>query len=355
MAHFPRLPTRPVGDTGLHVTELGFGAASLGNAGREVQDGVARQAVAAAWAAGIRYFDTAPFYGRGLSERRLGDALRGQDDGMLVLSSKVGRLLIPDNTSGRGDEVDGFVSPMPFRVAHDYSRDGILRSFEASLHRLGLDHIDMLFVHDIGRWSRGAAHDAGWAQLTHGGGLDALTSLRDQGAISAFGLGVNEVDICLEAIEAAPLDVLLLANRYTLLEQSPLDALFPACMARGIAVIAGAPYNSGILATGTRGTARPIYDYAPAPADVVARVRRIENVAEAWHVPLAAAALQFPLMHPCVASVLPGIASPGRLQQTMDGYWHAIPTGFWLDLVAEELIRPDAVSKATSLKDPCHD
>ena len=341
----PPLPVRALGDTGLHVTELGFGAASLGNAHRAVADDAARDAVSAALAAGIRYFDTAPFYGRGLSERRLGDALRGQDDGALVLSTKVGRLLVPDAASGRGGEVDGFVSPMPFRVAYDYSRDGIFRSFEASLHRLGLDRIDMLFVHDIGRWSRGAAHDAGWAQLTRGGGFDALVSLREQGAIQAFGLGVNEVEVCLEAIEAAPLDVLLLANRYTLLEQAPLDALFPACAARGIGVIAGAPYNSGILASGTRGPGTPFYDYAPAPADIIARVRRIEAVAEAWGIPLAAAALQFPLTHPCVASVLPGIANPRRLTQTLDLYRTPIPPAFWQTLIAEGLIRADAFAE----------
>ncbi|MGE7204063.1 aldo/keto reductase [Sphingomonas sp. NPDC019816] len=346
MTSSPSLPLRAVGDTGLHVTELGFGAASLGNAGRAIADDVARDAVAAAWAAGIRYFDTAPFYGRGLSERRLGDALRGQEDDALVLSSKVGRVLVPDASVGRGGEVDGFLSPMPFRVTHDYSRDGILRSFEASLHRLGLDRIDMLFVHDIGRWSRGDAHDEGWAQLTRGGGFEALASLREQGAIRAFGLGVNEVEICLEAIDAAPVDVLLLANRYTLLEQAPLDALFPACAARGIAVIAGAPYNSGILATGTRGSATPHYDYAPAPADIVARVRRIEAVADAWKVPLAAAALQFPLIHPCVVSVLPGIGDRRRLDQTMDLYAREIPAGFWTDLVSEGLIRADSLNAA---------
>ncbi|MEG3092191.1 aldo/keto reductase [Sphingomonas sp. PB1R3] len=348
----PTLPTRPIGDTGLHVTELGFGAASIGNAGRPVKDDVARDAVAAAWAAGIRYFDTAPFYGRGLSERRLGDAVREQDDDTMVLSTKVGRLLTPDATCGLGEEVDGFVSPMPFRVFHDYTREGIFRSFEASLHRLGLDRIDMLFVHDIGRWSRGDAHTEGWEQLTRGGGFAALTTLREQGAIRAFGIGVNEVEVCLEAIDAAPLDVLLLANRYTLLEQVPLDTLFPACAARGIAVVAGAPYNSGILATGTRGVTTPTFNYAPAPAEVIERVRRIEAVAEAWTVPLAAAALQFPLAHPCVASVLPGVASPARLQQALAGYRHRIPSGFWLDLVAQGLIRPDSLSDTSFVKDP---
>lgn len=347
MTSSPSLPTRPIGDTGLHVTELGFGAASRGNAGRPIEDAVARDVVDAAWAAGIRYFDTAPCCGRGLSERRLGDALRGRDDGALVLSSGAGRLLAPEAGCGRGDAVDGVVSPRPFHVTHDYSHDGILRSVEASLHRLGLDRIDMLFVHDIGRRSRGDAQDEGWAQLTRGGGFAALAALREQGAIRAFGLGADEVAVCRDAIDAAPVDVLLLANLYTLLEQTPLDDLFPACAARGIAVIADARYDSGILATGTRGGVAPICDYGSAPAEIVERIRCIAAMAEAWNVPLATAALQFPLTHPCVASVLPGIASPARLQQTLESYWQPIPAGFWLDLVAQELIRPDAVSEAT--------
>jgi D-threo-aldose 1-dehydrogenase len=337
----PMLPTRALGSTGVRLTEIGFGAASLGNLNHRIDDATAHAAVHAAVAAGINYVDTAPFYGRGLSERRVGDALREGDRGIL-LSTKAGRLLVPDATVTEQEECDGFLSPMPFRVTYDYSRDGILRSCEASLHRLGLDRIDILLVHDIGRYVQGDAHDAYWEQLTRGGGFDALASLREQGAIRAFGLGVNEVPVCIDAIEVAPLDVLLLANRYTLLEQTPLDRLFPLCMAKGVSVIAGAPYNSGILATGTRGMDTPFYDYGPAPTAVIERVRRIEAIADAWDVPLPAAALQFPLAHPCVASVLPGIGTPRRLAQTLDLYRFAIPAGFWQALAAERLVREDA-------------
>lgn len=343
MDHSFSLPTRPVGDTGLHLTELGFGAASLGNLGRRIDDQTAHAAVAAGLAAGVRFFDTAPYYGRGLSERRLGDGLRGHHDQATVVTTKVGRLLVPDASFASDEEREGFLSPMPFRVAYDYSRDGILRSAEASLHRLGLDRVDMLFVHDIGRRSLGDAHPRHWHQLTREGGFDALVSLREQGVIRAFGLGVNEVEVCLDAIHVAPLDVLLLANRYTLLEQTPLETLFPLCMAKGIAVIAGAPFNSGILATGTRGDSPPIYDYAPAPASVIERVRRIEAIADAWHIPLAAAALQFPLLHPCILSVLPGVADRPRMEQTLASFRLAIPDAFWRDLADQGLIRPDSV------------
>lgn len=335
------LPTRRLGRTALHVTELGFGAASLGNLYRRIDEATAQAAIHGAIAAGITLFDTAPFYGRGLSERRVGDALREARAG-ITLSTKAGRLLVPDASASVAEARDGFVSPMPFRVTYDYSRDGILRSFEASLHRLGLDRIDILLVHDIGRFGHGEAHDHHWRQLTTGGGFAALETLREQGAIGAFGLGVNEVQVCIDAIRAAPVDVLLLANRYTLLEQSPLDMLFPLCVANGVAVIAGAPYNSGILATGTRGAGVPFHDYAPASADIIARVRRIEAVAEAFLVPLASAALQFPLAHPCVASVLPGIADPHQLAQTIESYRLPIPDAFWRALAAEGLVRSDA-------------
>jgi len=345
------LPTRPIGQTALRLSEVGFGAASLGNLNRRIDDATGRAAIDAAIAAGIRYVDTAPFYGRGLSERRVGDALR-EADRDIILSTKVGRLLTPDASATAEEARDGFLSPMPFRVECDYSRDGILRSFEASLHRLGLDRIDMLFVHDIGRMVQGDAHDRHWAALTSGGGFDALVSLREQGAITAFGLGVNEVAVCIDAIRAAPIDVLLLANRYTLLEQTPLDALFPLCEANGVSVIAGAPYNSGILASGTRGGGTPWYDYGPASEAIIARVRRIEAVADDWEVPLAAAALQFPLAYRRVASVLPGIGDPHRLAQTLDLYRCPIPDGFWQALVAAGLLRADAPVPTTGKTEP---
>src|SRR6266702_3496677 len=299
------LPTRSIGKTALHVTELGFGAAPLGNLYQTVSDCDARDTAIAAIEAGIAYFDTAPYYGFGLSERRVGDALRGHDG--IVLSSKVGRLLKADTTLRGSAERHGFCSPLPFDAEFDYSFEGVMASWEASKQRLGLARIDILYVHDIGSLTHGDRHEMTFRQLTDGGGFRALDQLRSMGAIQAFGLGVNEIAICLEILKQVNLDVILLAGRYTLLEQSALDALLPACGRSGTSIVVGGPYNSGILATGTRHGGTLHYDYGIAPQAVVARVRRLEMHCERHGVPLAAAALQFPLAHPQVASVIPGL------------------------------------------------
>ncbi|HEX2761872.1 MAG TPA: aldo/keto reductase, partial [Rhizomicrobium sp.] len=308
-------PFRPLGRTGLSATELGFGTAPLGNLFRPLADEAARATLAAAEEAGFGYYDTAPFYGFGLSERRLGDALRHRQD--IVLSTKVGRLLKP--VAGPVDQAivrHGYATPMPFEPVYDYSYDAVMRSFEESLQRLGLSRIDILYIHDIGRLTHGDANAARMEELTRGGGLKALEELRAGGAISGFGMGVNEVPACLEVMEHARLDVILLAGRYTLLEQTPLDDLFPACEAAGTAIVVGGPYNSGILAVGTRSGAPLYYNYEPAPHEIIEKVRRIESICARHGVPLAAAALQFPLAHRLVASVIPGLDSPERVAQT---------------------------------------
>ena len=302
------IPRRKLGSTGCALPELGFGAAAMGNLYAAIDDTQAAATIDAALAAGLRYVDTAPHYGRGLSERRVGDALRGLSD--VIVSTKVGRLVEPDATITDDRERDGFHTAMPFRMRYDYSHDGILRSHEHSLQRLGLARIDLLFVHDIGRVTHGEADAQYRAQLIQGGGLKALERLRDEGAIAGFGLGVNEVDVCLDLMEEARFDVILLAGRYTLLEQGPLDRFFPACEQAGTAVVIGGPYNSGVLATGSAAAAMPRYNYAPAPNDVLDRVRALESVAERHGVSLAAAALAFVLVHPQVASVIPGLANP---------------------------------------------
>ena len=318
---------------------IGFGGGAIGSLFQRVDNGTARAAIDTALDLGIRYFDTAPHYGRGLSERRIGDGLRTRQD--IVLSTKVGRLLRPDRSIVDDSERDGFLSPMPFRAEFDYTHDGVMRSFEASLQRLGLARIDILLVHDIGRMIHGAAHDHYWRQLTEGGGFRALVRLREEGAIAAFGLGVNEIEVCIDALEAAPVDLLLLAGRYTLLEQDPLDRLFPLCAASGTKVIVGGPYNSGILVTGTSAT-NVRYNYGPAPAEVRDRVSRMEGIARSHDVPLPAAALQFVLAHPVVASVIPGMASAEQVHQTMAWFRRSIPGGFWSEMRAEGLIRADA-------------
>jgi D-threo-aldose 1-dehydrogenase len=331
---------RPHGPSSrLRLPPLGFGAAVIGGLFRRVDDDVAQAAIAAALEGGVAYVDTAPHYGRGLSERRVGDALRGRAD--VLVSTKAGRLMLPDQNIVDDRERDGFFSAMPFSPRYDYTGDGVLRSFEASLHRLGLARVGLLLVHDIGRMVHGDRHDHYWDQLTHGGGFAALERLRDEGAIDGFGIGVNEIAVCHEAIRAAPLDAILLAGRYTLLEQGALDALFPACVSAGVTVIAGGPYNSGILASGTR--RGPVhYNYGDAPDEVVRRVRRMEDLADAHGVPLAAAALQFPLAHPAVACVLPGLGDAGQVRQTLDWFDLAIPAEFWDALRDENLLRADA-------------
>ena len=333
-------PLRDLGRTGLKVTELGFGTAPLGNLFRPLADETARATLAAARAAGFGYWDTAPFYGFGLSERRLGDALRGSDH---VLSTKVGRVLNPvagpiDANTPR----HGYATPMPFEPVYDYSYDAVMRSFEESLQRLGLARIDLLYIHDIGRMTHGDENPFRMAELTSGGGLRALEELRSSGAIAGFGMGVNEIAACLDVMDHARLDVILLAGRYTLLEQNALDELFPRCVEAGTAIVVGGPYNSGILALGTKMGAPLYYNYEPAPAQIIDKVRRIEMVCDGHGVPLAAAALQFPLAHPLVASVIPGLDSSERVQQTVALYRHEIPAALWQDLKSQNLLREDA-------------
>jgi D-threo-aldose 1-dehydrogenase len=334
-------PLRKLGGTGLSVTELGFGTAPLGNLFRPLSDEAARATLAAAQDAGFGYYDTAPFYGFGLSERRVGDALRGRED--VVVSTKVGRLL--NSVTGPVSENavrHGYASPMPFEPTYDYSYDGVMCSFAESQHRMGLARIDLLYVHDIGRLTHGDGNAARMHQLTKSGGLEALEELRGSGAIAGFGIGVNEVPACLEVMKHARLDVILLAGRYTLLEQTSLDELFPACVAAGTSIVVGGPYNSGILAVGTQSGAPLYYNYEPAPPDVIAKVARIEGICARHGVPLAAAALQFPLAHPLVASIIPGLDSPVRVEQTLSLYRHPLPAAFWGDLQDAGLVRADA-------------
>jgi D-threo-aldose 1-dehydrogenase len=336
----PTIPLRRVGTTGIAVSELGLGTAPLGNLYEPMSDATARDILDTAVAAGVHYVDTAPFYGFGLSEQRVGAGLRGV---RCVISTKVGRLLEPDASVGDDSLRFGFRSSRPFKPVFDYSHDAILRSWESSLQRLGRERVELLYIHDIGVATHAAAQPAMWQQLTAGGGFRALQRLRDERCIRGFGLGVNEIAVCLEAMNYTQVDALLLAGRYTLLEQGALDELLPKARASGTAVIVGGPYNSGILAVGTRSTGPAPYKYAPAPAQVMARVARIEAVCERHAVPLAAAALQFPLAHPQVASVIPGIATLAQLSDTLRFYRTSIPPRFWEDLKSEGLLREDAV------------
>jgi D-threo-aldose 1-dehydrogenase len=326
---------------------LGFGAATLGNLYRPISDAAAAATVRAALDAGLTYFDVAPHTGFGLAEKRLGAALAEADpDERTVVSTKVGRRL---DAVAPGTDLSAtrqaFVSPEPYESVFDYSYDAVMRSWEDSRRRLRRDRIDILYVHDIGRYAHGDAHPRLFRELMDGG-YRALRELRDGGAVGAIGLGVNEWQVCEEALAAADFDMMLLAGRYTLLEQGALDSFLPLCAARGVRLVIGGPYNSGILAHGVKGPGPFHYEYQPASAEVVARVAAIEALCDAHGVPLAAAALQFPLAHPQVASVIPGMNSAARVAEAVALTERKIPAAFWADLRAAGLIRADAPTPA---------
>lgn len=318
---------REIGRTGLSVTELGLGGGPFGNLMAPVSDAEARATIEGAWEAGFRYFDTAPVYGFGLSERRVGLALRelGREDA--VLSTKVGRLLRPD--AGWHPFRRMFPDAAPFRPDYDYSYDGVMRSFEDSLQRLGLDRIDILYMHDISAETHGDALPP-LLRTAMDGGYRAMDELRRNGDVKAIGLGVNEWEVCETAMDHGRWDVFLLAGRFTLLEHEPLKSFLPRCEREGVSVVVGAPFNSGILA---RGAAEGVtYNYEPAPADVLSRVRGIEDICRAHGVPLATAALQYPLRHPSVVSVIPGMASLDQLRWNVERMGQPVPDGLWDDL-----------------------
>jgi D-threo-aldose 1-dehydrogenase len=333
MAQFGK---RQIGRTKLQVTELGLGCATLGGSRIGVARQVAEDIVSAAWDAGVRYVDTAPFYGVGQAERAVGDATRDHPRGEWVLSTKVGRLLKPNPT---GVFSDGRSHPLPFDPVYDYSYDAIMRSVEDSYQRLGLAKIDILYVHDIGRYQHGDAHP-GHMKTLRESGYRALEELRASGAVSAIGIGVNEREVLLEAMEWGQWDAFLLAGRYTLLEQAPLDDLLPKCVTVGTSIVVGGPLNSGILA------GRDTWNYDTAPPDVVTRVKQIAAICDSHRVPLPAAALQFPLAHPAVAAIIPGPRNAAEFRQNLDLLAHPIPAALWSDLKQAKLLHADAPTPA---------
>ena len=330
--------TKRIGKTEIQTGTLGLGCAPLGNLYRALDDLEAFDVLQYAWQAGLRYFDTAPHYGQGLSERRVGDLLRGHRDEAYVLSTKAGRLL---KTAGYAKIRYGYHSPMPFDIHYDYSYDGVMRSFEDSLQRLGLDRIDMLFMHDLGFTTHGL-DDETLFPIAMDGGYRAMAMLREQGIVKAIGLGANECEVCEAAIDHGDWDCFLLAGRYTLLDQSALDSLLPKCGGRKCSVIIGAPFNSGILAEGTRCGQTPHYDYRPAPASVIGQVRLLERICDEFSTPLAAAALQFPLAHPSVACVIPGMAHRCEIEQCLVWAQTDIPEDFWRSLRETGVLREQA-------------
>lgn len=312
---------------------LGFGAAPLGNLYTRVTDAQAEQTLAAAWDVGIRYFDTAPFYGTGLSEQRVGRALSRYPRDEFMLSTKVGRLLVHDTAVP--EVQNGYVGGLPFRIEYDYSADGARRSIEASLSRLGLDRIDIVYIHDVAQDAHGEDWLRQYASAANGA-MRALSDLRGEGVIRAWGLGVNRVEPCLMALRDADPDVFLLAGRYTLLDTSALGELIPACEAKGVRLVIGGPYNSGLLAGGTT------FEYAQASADMLEKTRQLTEQCERYGIPLKAAALQFCKAPPPVAYVIAGSRSASELRENWALMHTPIPQEFWAELKRRGLIPNEA-------------
>ena len=322
---------RKIGRTGLETSVLGFGCGPIGGLYAPVPDAQAVAAVRAAWDGGIRYFDVAPLYGTGLAEHRLGAALRDEPEDF-VISTKVGRLLRPK--TGRAIEPHR----PPFEIVYDYSYDGVMRSVEDSFQRMGLTRIDILYIHDVNRRWHGDAVEERFKEVMEGG-YRALDKLRAEGVVKALGVGMNDSSMLERFAQAGDFDCFMLAGRYTLLEQTPLDSLFPLCERKGISIVAAGPFNSGILATGASAGAK--YFYKDAPPEILETTRAIEAVCARHGVPLAAAALQFALGHPVVASVATGMVSEAEVRANLDHMERPIPHDLWQELKAEGLIRAD--------------
>lgn len=322
------------------LTRMGFGGAPLGNMYRKVSEEDAQAALQAAYDAGIRFFDTAPQYGLGLSEERFGVAIKRFGRETIQLSTKIGRLLL--DCEPHEVTPESFVDVPQKRIVFDYTYDGVMRSYDASRARLDVRNADILLIHDLCAFSQGSQEisDAKVRELFDGGGYKALTELRDAGEIAAIGAGVNEWQVCEKLLGLGDFDGFLLAGRYTLLEQEALESFLPLCEKRDVGIILGGPYNSGILATGAVPGAK--YNYADAPEEILDRVRRIEAVCAAHQTPLIAAALQFVLGHPSVKTVIPGAVSAAEVRANVSLLERPIPAALWTDLRGEGLIRPDA-------------
>jgi D-threo-aldose 1-dehydrogenase len=316
----------------LSLTEVGFGGAQLGNLYQAVDDETARASVDAAWDEGVRYFDTAPHYGLGLSERRLGNFLAGRPRADYVLSTKVGRLLVPQPEGARARDGAGFDVPATHRRVWDFSRDGVLRSLEASLTRLGLDRVDLVYVHDA---------DDHWDEACRGA-LPALAELRAQGVIAGFGAGMNQSRLLTDLVRNFDPDAVMVAGRYTLLEQPAARDLLPAASERGVGVVVAGVYNSGLLAV-PRPDKDATYDYLPAPAELIDRAHRIASICEAHGVTLPEAAVAFPLRHPAVLSVVLGAGTADQVRQGVQRYRAQVPEALWSDLAEQGLLPRDLV------------
>jgi D-threo-aldose 1-dehydrogenase len=332
---------RRLGGSDVQVTCFGFGGAPLGERFVRVSNAAADAIIEAAYAAGINYFDTAPQYGQGKSEARLGRVLQTKPRESYVLSTKVGHLYEPPaNPATFAAQLKG--NGLHFAAHSDYTRSGVMRSYEHSLLRLGLNRLDMLVIHDLDISHHGSRDkvDFHFRELLEGGGWSALRELRRRGEIRAIGCGINQLGEIREILDNCDVDFFLVAMPYTLLDQSALERELPLCQERGVSVVIGAVFASGILATGA--TSDASYGYGPAPLEIKVKVRAIERVCAAHGIPLQAAALQFPMLHPAVAAIIPGAHDPAIIHQNLENFRRPIPPKLWHDLKAEGLIRPDA-------------
>lgn len=334
----PLLPMRTLGRTNLQITDMGLGGSPLGNRSTPMSEPDANAIVETAWNAGIRYFDTAPLYGHGLAEARLGFGLRWKPRDEFVVSSKVGRVLKP--APREAIDYGPWAGGLPFACHFDYSYDGAMRSIEDSLQRLGLERIEIAFIHDIDVFTHGVEGQKNAFKQAMEGNYKALARLRDEKAIKAIGVGVNEWEPCRDALRHGDFDCFLVAGRYTLLEQTVLDEFFPLCVERGVSVIVGGGLNSGILGTGAVAGAR--HNYGAASPEVLDRVRQIESVCQRHGVALGAVALQFVLAHPAVVSHIPGARNVAQLQQNIAWVRQKIPAGVWAELKSRRLLQADA-------------
>ncbi|MDW8804887.1 aldo/keto reductase [Streptomyces scabiei] len=330
--------SRKITNTSVALTELGFGASVIGNLYRVTPVEDASAAIETAWAAGIRYFDTAPHYGLGLSELRLGAALRERPRAEYVVSSKVGRLLVP-NEAPRGIDTEGFVVRDDLRRQWDFSRDGVLRSIEETLDRTGLDRLDVVYLHDPDDHWRQAADEA----------MPALADLRDQGVIGAIGAGMNRSAMLARFLRETPADVVMLAGRYTLLDQTALDDVLPAAHEHGKSVVAVGVFNSGLLSR-DRPAEGMKYDYRDAPSHLVDRARAIADVCAAHGTTLPAAAIAFPLTHPTIINVTLGMRTAEQVGRNVELHQRHIPDQLWDDLRAQGLIRSDVPGRGGSAR-----
>jgi len=327
---------RPLGRSGLSVSTLGFGAAPLGDLYARLDENEAVSAVEAAIAGGVTLIDTSPLYGHGLSEHRIGAALRRTGRDGIALSTKVGRIAEP--FAGRGDG-SGYLGGLPHGLRFDYSYDGAMRSLEQSALRLGVDNIDIVLIHDVDAWTHGAGIVEQRFSEAMAGAYRALERLRASGAVKAIGVGVNEAEMCERFARKGDFDTMLLAGRYSLLEQPALASFMALAQEKGIGLMLGGVFNSGILATGPVAEAK--YNYHPAPAEILTRVAAIEAVCARHGVPLRRAALHFPLGHPAVASLVMGAVSPAEVRDQIAALSQPVPAALWADLKAEGLLGSD--------------